>query len=293
MNNRNPKTLILGNGYVAKKLMRYAPQDQIYTICSRETFDYANPERLRAFLEEEEFEAVVNCSGFTGKPNVEQCELKKEECFMGNVIIPMNITTACERADVPVIHVGSGCIYDGYDKEYTEQDLPNFGAACTHSSFYSKTKDIFEKTLTGAKYDQAFIFRIRIPFDGVYEPKNYLYKVLDYDTLISMPNSLTYMVDFSKFVWEFLNVRMFNEDLPSQIVNCTNPGYASAEEVVDRLRYVGLVNKNWKFVPYDKNTYPVRRSNCVLSTDYQKTLTKTFRPIDDALIDCRNVLQSA
>jgi dTDP-4-dehydrorhamnose reductase len=59
--------------------------------------------------------------------------------------------------NTPVIHIGSGCVYSGYDKIYSEEDTPDFGSDSYESSFYSKTKDAFEKL---SRHMDRYIFRI-------------------------------------------------------------------------------------------------------------------------------------
>ena len=111
------------------------------------------------FLDKTAIDAVVNCAGFTGKPNVDECEVRKEECFIQNSILPRDIEEVCKLKRVNLIHVSSGCIYTGYDKDYTEEDEPNFGMFDSDSSFYSKSKHAGELNL-----DTNFtnIIRIRI-----------------------------------------------------------------------------------------------------------------------------------
>ena len=130
---------------------------------------------------------------------------------------------------------------------------------CFNSSFYSKTKDAFEKLSEGL---DRYIFRIRIPFNGIPEPKNYLWKILHYDNLISMVNSVTNVDDLVDFTFKFI------EKKPELgIYNVTNSGAIEARKIVSMMRENNIENPNWKFVSIEEANFKVARSNCVLNND--------------------------
>ena len=54
----------------------------------RQDLDYYNVSTLTAALREARPAFLVNCAGYTGKPNVDACELHKTECLQGNAILP-------------------------------------------------------------------------------------------------------------------------------------------------------------------------------------------------------------
>jgi len=254
--------VILGKGFVGTHLSHFFTQNNIvHEIYSRKELDYTNSKFFRNFLEQQNgnIKCVINCSGYTGVPNVDACEYHKEECYNYNVIYPLNVVTACHEYNIPVIHVGSGCIYTGYETEYKENDTPNFGLFNANSSFYSKCKHIFE---TLASSYSCKILRIRIPFTADNSRKNYLVKLLKYDSLIDEENSITSIADFNNFI-----VRLINNKLPDGIYNVVNTGSVKASEVVEILKKYNHINPKWHFIKtQDLNTL-AKRSNCVLSTD--------------------------
>lgn len=255
--------LIIGKGYVGNYISKFSTEHNL-THIGKSDLDYSNPDVLEFYLKNSNFDWIVNCSGYTGKPNVDACETEKENCYYYNVTVPLYITKIANKLNIPIIHIGSGCIYSGYDKHYTENDPSDFGADCFNSSFYSKTKDAFEKL--SASLDR-YIFRIRIPFNGVPEPKNYLYKLLHYDNLISMQNSVTNVDDLVEFTFKFIEK---NPELG--IYNVTNTGSIEAKQIVSVLRDSRIENKNWNFVSIDEANFKVCRSNCILNTDKIKNI---------------------
>lgn len=273
--------LILGKGYIGNYLKSFLEAKHHVQIYSKNELDYTNPNVIKSHIKNAEkypyklFDWVINCSGFTGTPNVEGCEDYKEECYHYNVTVPLQITKAYNQLEIPVIHIGSGCIYNGYDKIYSENDESNFGADSYESSFYSKTKDAFEKL--SSKMNR-YIFRIRIPFNGVVEPKNYLFKVFTYNNLISKQNSITCVDDLMQFIEYFI------ERKPEYgVYNVVNEGSVDGFEVVEMLKKKGISNPNWKFCSIEEMKFKVNRSNCILSTEKIKELGLQLPNVKESL----------
>jgi dTDP-4-dehydrorhamnose reductase len=158
------------------------------------------------------------------------------------------------------VQIGSGCIYNGYDKEYSEEDEPNFGLYSDDSSFYSKCKHASEILLDNTC---VYILRIRIPFTFKNVSKNYLTKLLKYDNLIDESNSVTSVTDLNNFIFRFLHVL---KEIPGGIYNVVNPTPVKASDVVQILKNNGIENKNWNFIETSQLNTKAKRSNCVLST---------------------------
>lgn len=115
------------------------------------------------------FDWVVNCAGVTGSPNVDACESRKKETMQGNAIFPIFLAETCRAIGVRFSHFSSGCIYQGNITSVNAE--PNF-----FGSIYSISKGVSDMYLG----DIAQVYRIRMPFTNVDEPKNYLTKVLKY-----------------------------------------------------------------------------------------------------------------
>lgn len=276
--------LILGKGYVGNYLAVYLKQQNfdVYHL-SKKDVDYTNPELLEQKIRQYNstyhgrVDWVINCSGFTGSPNIDNCEDYKEDCYNYNVLVPLYITKVCNSLCTPIIHISSGCLYTGYDKIYTEQDIPNFGVDCFNSSFYSKTKDCFERL---SAHMERYIFRIRIPFNGVYEPKNYIYKLAKYDNLVSKQNSITCVDDLMFFIKKFIEQK---HRIDYGTYNVVNEGSVDNFDLVDMLKSKGVTNKKWNFISTEEANFRVCRSNCILSTDKIKSIGLGLPNVKDSL----------
>jgi len=259
--------LLGGSGYIGAAFRRHLDQHQIsYTNLWRSDLDYTKPDVLTPFLREQRPAFLINCAGYTGKPNVDACETHKTECLDGNAVLPGHIRTACEQAGVPWGHVSSGCIYNGCHSTgtgFTETDPPNFSFRQNHCSFYSGTKALGEELLAG---DAAcYIWRLRIPFNEVDNPRNYLTKLLRYERLLDARNSLSQLDEFVAAAFACWQRRV-----PFGIYNMTNPGAITTHEIVELIRQTGISQKTFTFFA-DEDEFmhlaaKTPRSNCVLDT---------------------------
>lgn len=213
--------------------------------------------------------SVINAAGFTGKPNVDVCEIRRQETVQGNVIFPWELEQ--QAGAIPVVHVTSGCVYDGYPPGgYTEQDAPDFNF--DNGSFYSGTKALAQHLLR-PYLNKSYLLRIRLPFAAEPDPKNLLTKLTQYPKLLDVKNSLSNVGDVARVAVHFA------QHLPEPgIYNVTNPGSKNTREIADLL---GL-DKQWFTAEEFATAVKAPRSNCVLNTD---KLSKVFPipHIDQAL----------
>lgn len=212
---------------------------------------------------------IINAAGYTGSPNVDSCEINRQDCIKGNVIWPLEL----ERKNTknPIIHISSGCIYNGYPcGGYTEFDAPNLNF--DNGSFYSATKSLAQELLQ-PYMDKSYLFRIRMPFGRFRDPKNFLSKLEYYEKLVSFENSLTCVDDLASTVLYFVQ----NRPEPG-IYNVCNPGSTDAKTIADMM---GL-KKHWFTEEEFKNSVKAPRSNCVLSTKKLESIVE-IRSVHEAL----------
>jgi dTDP-4-dehydrorhamnose reductase len=259
--------LLGGSGYVGSAYQALLQRKGVpFRNIRRAYFDYTNRSALTELLRREKPAFLINAAGYTGKPNVDACELHKAECLMGNAVLPGIIAQACADADVPWGHVSSGCIYTGARPDgtgFTETDTPNFSFRTDNCSFYSGTKALGEEVLAGAP--NVYLWRLRIPFNQVDHPRNYLTKLLRYANLLDATNSISQLDEFVAATFACWEKR-----LPFGIYNVTNPGQVTTREVVGLIRKTGVADKDFKFftdeAEFMRTTAKTPRSNCVMSS---------------------------
>ncbi|HYP15766.1 MAG TPA: sugar nucleotide-binding protein [Opitutus sp.] len=259
--------LLGGSGYVGQAYQALLSRKGIpFRNLKRAELDYTNPAVLAAALKAERPEFLINAAGYTGKPNVDACELHKTECLFGNAVLPGIVAQACTEAGVPWGHVSSGCIFTGARADgrgFTEEDAPNFTFRQNNCSFYSGTKALGEEVLAGKP--NVFIWRLRIPFNEIDNPRNYLTKLLRYNTLLEATNSISQLEEFVAATFACWEKR-----IPFGTYNVTNPGQVTTHEIVDLIKRSGVSKKDFVFFK-DESDFMSRaaktpRSNCVMDS---------------------------
>jgi dTDP-4-dehydrorhamnose reductase len=290
--------LLGGSGYVGQAYQALLTRKNIpFRNLRRAELDYTDRATLRAALLRDKPAFLINAAGYTGKPNVDACELHKAECLFGNAVLPGRIAEACAAAGVPWGHVSSGCIYSGARPDgsgFREEDTPNFTFRTNHCSFYSGTKALGEEVLTGQP--NVYLWRLRIPFDHVENSRNYLTKLMRYQRLLEAKNSISQLHEFVAATFACWEKR-----IPFGTYNVTNPGQVTTHEVVDLILKSGVCRKEYSFFKSEDEFMHVAaktpRSNCVMDSTKLAAagirLTEVHDAVAAALRDWRRASATA
>lgn len=304
--------LLGGTGYVGHAFSRLLQlRDIPFVTVSRTSCNYTDPATLRNLLQEQEASFVVNCAGYTGKPNVDACELQKSDCLSANALLPGLVKRVCDELKVPWGHVSSGCVFTGDRGSispggtpvgFTEKDPPNFSFRQNNCSFYSGTKALGEEILGYGEVigpdglrvweskDEAtgYIWRLRIPFNETASPRNFLTKLMTYNRLLEARNSLSQLDEFASACWECWVKR-----LPFGIYHVTNPGSITTREVVGLIlespigKKMAVGGKHFAFFR-DEDEFIITsartpRSSCVLDTHKLRAGGIAMTPVAEAI----------
>jgi UDP-glucose 4,6-dehydratase len=219
----------------------------------------------------QETTVIINAAGYTGSPNVDACEIYKQETINGNVVWPLMLEQQFPK--IPIVHISSGCVYTDYkDGGWTELDPPNFDF--NNGSFYSGAKSLEQKLLE-PYMDKSYLLRIRMPFGDYEHPKNLLTKLVKYNKLINFENSLSYVNDVARIAVNFALDRP-----ETGVYNVCNPGSKTTKEIADLL---GLT-KEWFDEDEFKANTRTPRSNCVLNND-KLSRVYPIQNVDSALAE--------
>jgi dTDP-4-dehydrorhamnose reductase len=80
--------------------------------------------------------------------------------------------------------------FDSRVHGFIETDPPNFSFRSPPCSFYSGTKALAEETMSPLA--NGYLWRLRIPFDELDNPRNYLTKVQTYAKVYNNVNSISH-----------------------------------------------------------------------------------------------------
>lgn len=276
--------LIGASGYVGQEFFRQMRFRNFFVATlGRKDCDLYDIDSLSRVLEDYAPDFVINCAGYTGKPNVDACELDKTNCLAGNAVLPGMISQACKRNGIAWGHVSSGCIFTGNRADgsgFTESDPPNFSFRQNYCSFYSGTKALGEEIL--ADDANCYIWRLRIPFSHIDSPRNYLTKVMRYDRLLEAENSLSHLPQFVAAALDCCTKR-----LPYGLYNLTNPGSVTTSHVVHMIQQAELSDKKFEFfaseADFMSKAAKTPRSNCVLDSSKAIAAGLNLTPIVELL----------
>lgn len=267
-----PRILIFGPGFLGTKLSETLPD----TVLSTARIDDAD--QVAQAIEEQKPDAVVNCAGKTGSPNVDWCESHKPETFRSNTIGPLVLAEECQKAGVYLLHIGSGCIFYGPSpdpKGWKETDFGN------PSATYSRSK--YAADLALSMYDNVGIARLRMPIDSVPGPRNLITKLANYPKIIDVENSVTVMDDLIQVIQQLVEKR------GTGIFHATNPGTMKHRDLIKLYNELVDPSHTNEWISNDdlvaQGLAVKGRSNCILQNTRLPELGIHMRPIDVALRD--------
>jgi 3,5-epimerase/4-reductase len=253
--------LIFGEGFIGSRLQK-AYQ------CNMSTERISNISDALAEVYKYDTRVIINCIGYTGLRNVDDCETEPMRTINSNVTVPIILAEAAFRAGIKFVHISSGCIYHynyAKDSPITEEQEPNF-----FDLLYSRTKIYAEKAISPL---DPLIVRIRIPVDDRPHPRNIITKLLSFSRILDLPNSVTYIPDFIHTLRRLIKYNY------TGIFNVVNEGGLRYPDILDMfgVRYEKITMKD----------FPTPRTNLLMSVDKLKRIDRV-RNINDVLEECVN-----
>ncbi len=273
------KILLLGStGYLGEQFLN------VYPDALTPRIDIADRAAVIQILDADKPDVVINCAGKTGRPNVDWCETHKEETLRANVTGPLILLEECLARGIYLVHMSSGCIYEGDpsltlragagnkgDRGFTEEDPPNF-----FGSFYSRTKGWSDQMM---KDFPVLNLRLRMPFDGSRSERNLITKLVKYKKVLEQENSITYLPDFLEAARILISKRK------TGTFNIVNDGVISPYRIMELYKEIVDPKHVFEKLTVEKLDTVVKagRSNCILSTDKLKGEGITLRSVEEAV----------
>ena len=194
---------------------------------------------------------IINAAGLTGRPNIDWCEVHQVETIRANLIGALNLMDIANVYGIHVTNFGTGCIYQ-YDemhpmysgKGFTEEDIPNFSG-----SFYSRTKGMLNTLIQS--YPNVLNLRVRMPISSDLHPRSFITKIVHYEKVINIPNSVTILDDLLPVAID-MTVKNCRGNY-----NFTNPGTISHNELLALYREYIDPNFSWK-------NFTIEEQDCIL-----------------------------
>ena len=254
------KRIIFGRGKVSSIISQ--PSD---TVFSRQECDISNIDHVKQILNDFRPDVVINCAA---KTNLENCQKNKQSAYISNVLGVSNILQVCSDTNVKLVHISSGCLFDGNKKISKETD-PGKPAV-----WYTWTKLWADQYIEQFGYPKYLILRPRQLISKTPHPTNMITKFynMDYIPAIEEDNSVTCIEDFSDMIDHLLKLDC------TGIFNCCNTGTITPLQIAEKIRDEIKPSLRVEKVSYKDllKSLPNRRVNTVLSCD--KLVKTGFTP---------------
>ncbi len=198
-----------------------------------------------------------------------------------NLFSPMALAILCKERNIHFTYFGTGCIFE-YNEEhpfgkevngFTENSLPNF-----FGSSYSTVKGFTDRLMH--LFDECVLnLRIRMPITGENHPRNFITKIITYEKICSIPNSMTVLPDMIPII-----IDMMKKNITGTI-NLTNPGLISHNEILEMYKEIVDPKFTWKNFTIDEQAkiLAAGRSNNFLDTTKLENLYPRVMNIKDSV----------
>lgn len=313
--------LLLGaTGYLGQAFAReLRRRGECFIPLSRSAFDYTRFDLLFDYVRRIRPELVINAAGFSGRPNMDACEVDRMRTFKANTLLPQTVARVCSITNTPLGHVSSGCIYTGakvilkgevrletdlsrpelrhlFEKHpeafvgFSELDEPNFSFRSSACSFLAGTKALAEESLKNCSL--AYCWRHRIPFNEIDSPCNLLTKLQTYPRVYDHITSLSHLDDYVRACLDLVEMKA-----PYGIYNVVNSGATSTRHLVELIRKNLKRSRKFQFWASESEFYSsgakAPRSVCVLDNSKLLRAGVRIRSLSNALSDALERWQPA
>lgn len=267
------RVLVYGSkGWIGQQFIKNTKHDIIEAKTRPEnyqdTFDeiaQVNPDCVISFL------GRTYGTGPDGKliPSIDYLELpgKLYENMRDNFYAPFNLAKICENFNTHFIYLGTGCIYTYTNdkKIFTEDDKPNF-----FGSGYSTVKGYTDQVLRHFK--NTLQLRIRMPVSKLVSGRNLIDKLVAYQNICSIPNSMTVLDDMWPIIDKMIEVQ------EKGVYNLTNPGTAEHNWILQLYREKFNPNHTWNLISYEEQMKYIKseRSNNEMDTSHLEKFCEKY-----------------
>lgn len=227
-------------------------------------------------------------------------ESKLKENVRDNLYAPLLLTMLCKKHGIHFTYLGTGCIFKFEEESghpfgddstgFTEESEPNFFGSSYSivKGFTDQMMHVMDEILFDGddKNGGVLNLRIRMPITGKMEPRNFITKIVNYEYICSVPNSMTVLDGENGLLKHALDLARRKV---TGTVNLTNPGVISHNDILEM--YKDVVRDGdfaWKNFSQEEQLkiLAADRSNNCMDTERLKKLCPGVMTIQEAVKDC-------
>lgn len=210
---------------------------------------------------------------------------KLKENIRDNLFSPILLAMMAEKYNLHFTYLGTGCIFTQQDPtqtSYTEDSKPDFFGSSYSivKGFTDRLVHLFPKTLN---------LRIRMPITSDVHPRNFITKIVNYEKVCSIPNSMTVLPDMFPIILDMM------QNKTTGTINLTNPGLITHNEILQMYKELVDPQFTWNNFTLEEQDQILKskRSNNQLSTEKLQTLYPHIPDIHTSVRQCIAQMGSA
>lgn len=192
-----------------------------------------------------------------------------------NLYSPFILAFLSNKYNIHLTYMGTGCIFNGYDKEYNENDEPDF-----FGSSYSIVKGFTDKIMH--LYDNVLNVRIRMPISNdLFSNRNFINKIVNYKKICNMNNSMTVLPDLLPLLIDMIIKK------ETGTINLVNPGAITHNEILEIYKENINPEHEWENMTIEEQNKLLlsERSNNILDTTKLQLLYPNVKDIKSSICD--------
>lgn len=168
-----------------------------------------------------------------------------------NLYYPLTVANICNKLNIHLTIIGDGCLF--IDNDSNKPDLK----VSSHSIV-----NCYKEELVNSLFNKVLYLKIRYPISGNMNPSCYLMKLLSYDNILDVNNSITFIDDMIPILLELLRQKKNGK------YNLFNEGSINSVEVILRLKNEFDSNINFRLISKEDHDFKIGvRSNVVLDNN--------------------------
>ena len=274
------KLLLFGyKGWIGKQifeLLKTISENEVITTDIR----VDNYDEIDKFIFEHKPDRIISVIGRTYGDNINSIDYLEKKGNLkininDNLYSPLNLALISKKYNIHLTYMGTGCIFNGYDKEYLENDEPDF-----FGSSYSIVKGFTDRIMKN--FDNVLNVRIRMPItNDINSNRNFINKIINYKKICSMNNSMTVLPDLLPLLIDMIIKKEIGT------INLVNPGYISHNEILELYKENKNPNFTWENITIEEQNQLLlsERSNNILNTEKIQKLYPDVKDIKTSIKD--------